>query len=62
MIMGKLGLPIPQFKLKRRVLIKVSQSTSHDRDRRDQEDVNISVEGRDMYGFYFSFLTGVSAC
>ena len=57
MLMGKLGLPIPEFRLKRRVFIKVTQSTNLGP---PEKQVSLSVEGQDMYGFYFSFLTGVS--
>ena len=56
MVMEKLGLPIPEFRLKRRVFIKVTQSTKGP----PEEQVTLSIEGQDMYGFYFSFLTGVS--
>uniref|UniRef100_A0A1X7STS1 Regulatory protein SIR2 homolog 7 n=2 Tax=Amphimedon queenslandica TaxID=400682 RepID=A0A1X7STS1_AMPQE len=56
MVMEKLGLPIPEFRLKRRVFIKVTQSTKGP----PEEQVSLSIEGQDMYGFYFSFLTGVT--
>ena len=52
-LMDKLGLEIPEFRLKRRVLIK----QSHDQ---KANDVLVSIEGQDMYGFSFSFLMAVS--
>ncbi|XP_019857919.1 PREDICTED: NAD-dependent protein deacetylase SRT1-like [Amphimedon queenslandica] len=59
MVMEKLGLPIPEFRLKRRVFIKVTQSTKGP----PEDQVSLSIEGQpgqNMYGFYFSFLTGVT--
>ena len=54
MILQKLGLPIPQFRLQRLVLITVSHYET------EGGEVDISIEGQDSYGFIFSFLTGVS--
>ena len=54
MIMQKLGLPIPEFRLQRLVLIAVSHYET------EGGEVDVSIEGQDSYGFIFSFLTGVS--
>ena len=53
MIMEKLGLPIPEFRLKRLVLITASHSE-------DEGEVELMIEGQDAFGYVFSFLTGVS--
>ena len=51
MLMTKLGLDIPEFRLQRRVIIQGSC--------KDKDMISLSVEGRDFYGYPFSLLKSV---
>ena len=51
MLMTKLGLDIPEFRLQRRVIIQGSC--------KDKDMTSLSIEGRDIYGHPFSLLKSV---
>jgi NAD-dependent SIR2 family protein deacetylase len=55
MVMAKLALPIPEFKLKRRAVINATHIQKLGND-----NVQLSVEGFDMYGHPFSYLKQVN--
>ena len=51
MLMTKLGLDIPEFRLQRRVIMQGSC--------KDKDMTSLSIEGRDIYGHPFSLLKSV---
>jgi hypothetical protein len=56
MIMAKLGLPIPEFRLKRIIIIDAVHNQASGND----DTVLLSIQPQDMYGYPFTFIKSAS--